>query len=146
MPQNIDIIGYDNNGTTHPVSAGTNKFTDGDGVDRFHALFTSPKRQQANISQAALAPNTLSNAIVADSATESTLFISVSAAGTVTIWIQSYGAGPYYQLYTNTGSAISLTMTNNQAVALPIPPCNAVAIKNTVQSDIVLETCGWVAG
>lgn len=147
MPQSVVQTSADNSGNNIPLAAGGNEFTDGDGVTRFHSYNVTPKREQSGPqTQNGLAANTLSNDIVPTSATPSTLFIQVSAAGTVTIYLTSHGGGAHYQLYDEQGSAVSIAMAANQAICIQIPPCNAVAIQNTVSCNVTLEICGVVAG
>lgn len=137
----------DQNGNPQGLNVGANVFTDNDGINRAHALFTVGKTLSSTLTQNGLAANTLSNALFLQTQTGFMFFITTSAAGTVTIYVSSHGGGSFYPLAKADGTALTLTMTANQLLALPIGAgVYSIAIQSSVATNITLEASGSVGG
>ncbi len=132
-------------GQSVPLNIGANVFTDGDGVNRAHAIAQVGKVLSSTETQTGLAPATLSTLLFLNTSIGYTLMISSSAACTVTIYVTRAGGGASYQLCGPTGTPISMTFTAGQALAIPIP-CGAysVGIMVSATSTVVIEACGGV--
>ena len=140
-----NINSQNGSGQSVPLNVGANTFTDGDGVNRAHALATVDKVLSSTLSQTGLAPATLSNLLYLDTANGFTLMISSSAAATVTVFVTRAGGGAAYQLLSTSGSPISLTFTAGQALALSVlTGAYSVGIMVSATSNIVLEVTGAV--
>jgi hypothetical protein len=145
--QGILIQGADTNGNPQGLNIGANIFTDNDGTNRAHALFTVAKTLSSNLTQNGLAANTLSNVLVLQTQSGFTLFVSFSAAATVTFFANARGGGAFYQLTDTTGAPLSITFSAGQSLAIPIPTgVYSIGVKVSATGNLVLEAAGAVGG
>ena len=141
----IPISSFNGSGVAVPLNIGANVFTDGDGVNRAHAIAQVAKVLSSTETQAALAPATLSTLLYLDTANGFTLMVSSSAACNVTVYVTRAGGGAAYQLCSATGAPIVVAFTAGQALAIPIATgAYSVGIQVSATSTVTIEVCGAV--